>query len=205
MPFRSSSSPTASQRRVRRGGLLAAGHRDRGGGQLRDEEAGADRVDRDVVAAPFGCQGSSEPEHRRLGGVVGDGHATWAGCRLVSRSRTALMIRPPWASQCQLRRLFGGDPGEIPEILLGFFDDLRIVVVLDFCCDRRRPRWVRSVANLVDEVGDPLFAVRFQPVSAVIDVHFSCRRDHPVTTAASDGTCRMVDSAVSAWPCRPRS
>jgi hypothetical protein len=41
------------------------------------------------------------------------------------------------------RGLFGGDPREVPEILLGFSDDLRIVVVLGFR-GRRRPRRGRA-------------------------------------------------------------
>ncbi|MFI5067254.1 MAG: hypothetical protein ACHP9Z_25185, partial [Streptosporangiales bacterium] len=56
-------------------------------------------------------------------------------------------------------RLFGSDPGEIPEILLGFSDDLRIVVVLDFFVTGDDHGGFER-GNLV-QVGDPLFAFGF--------------------------------------------
>ena len=89
--------------------------------------------------------------------------------------------------------LLGGDPGEISQILLGFANDLRIVGVVDFFVAGDDEGGFER-GNFV-QVGDPLCPFGFT-ASAVIMC--PCQADARVTTAAWDGTERMVDSAVSA-------
>ena len=59
----------------------------------------------------------------------------------------------------------GGDPGEVPQVLLGFADDLRIVAVADLLVAGDDEGGFER-GNLV-QVGDPLFPFG-SPVSAVI-------------------------------------